>query len=159
MQQFDVIFEIFGRAVFEVAEVAEVKRPRNQKRWKFSNENLWKLDEIQNLASATSKMTSWPQWPRKRLGKFFQKLHFQNQWIKLRKMSYSSVSNNKYVRSLKCYNGLICARGHFMFEFFTFFFFIFVLAQRSFGKYKSSIHKKSQLSISHPGCSGLVFYS
>ena len=25
------IFEIFGRAVFEVTEVAEVKRPRNQK--------------------------------------------------------------------------------------------------------------------------------
>ena len=40
MQQFDVIFEIFGRAIFEVAEVAEVKRPRNQKQWKFSNENL-----------------------------------------------------------------------------------------------------------------------
>ena len=58
MQQFDVIFEIFGRAVFEVAEVAEVKQPRNSKRQKFSNENLWKLDEIQNLASATSKMTS-----------------------------------------------------------------------------------------------------
>ena len=36
MQQFDVIFEIFGRAVFEVAEVAEVKQPRNPKRWKFS---------------------------------------------------------------------------------------------------------------------------
>ena len=30
MQQFDVIFEIFGRAVFEVAEVAEVKLPKNQ---------------------------------------------------------------------------------------------------------------------------------
>ena len=30
MQQFDVIFEIFGRAVFKVAEVAEVKWPRNQ---------------------------------------------------------------------------------------------------------------------------------
>ena len=58
MQQFDVIFEIFGRAVFEVAEVAEVKQPRNQKRLKFSNENLRKLDEIQNLASVTSKMTS-----------------------------------------------------------------------------------------------------
>ena len=40
MQQFDVIFEIFGRAVFEVAEVDEVKRPRNQKRRKFSDENL-----------------------------------------------------------------------------------------------------------------------
>ena len=40
MQHFDVIFEIFGRAVFEVAEVAEVKQPRNQKCQKFSNENL-----------------------------------------------------------------------------------------------------------------------
>ena len=40
MQQFYVIFEIFGRAVFEVAEVAEVKRPQNQKWQKFSNENL-----------------------------------------------------------------------------------------------------------------------
>ena len=40
MQQFDVIFEIFGRAVFEVTEVAEVKQPRNQKRRKFSNKNL-----------------------------------------------------------------------------------------------------------------------
>ena len=58
MQQFDVIFEIFGRAIFEVAEGAEVKQPRNHKRRKFSNENLWKLDEIQNLASVTSKMTS-----------------------------------------------------------------------------------------------------
>ena len=40
MQQFDLIFEIFGRAVFEDAEVAEVKQPRNQKCQKFSNENL-----------------------------------------------------------------------------------------------------------------------
>ena len=53
--------KIFYPGVFEVAEVAEVKQPRNSKRRKFSNENLWKLDEIQNLASATSKMTSW--WP------------------------------------------------------------------------------------------------
>ena len=58
MEQFDVIFEIFGRAVFEVAEVTKVKQPRNQKQRKFSNENLWKLDDMQNLASATSKMTS-----------------------------------------------------------------------------------------------------
>ena len=43
---------------------------------KILNENLLKLDEIQNLASATSKMTSWPQWPRKRLSGFFQKLYF-----------------------------------------------------------------------------------
>ena len=43
---------------------------------KILNQNLLKLDEIQNLASATSKMTSWPQWPRKRLSGFFQRLHF-----------------------------------------------------------------------------------
>ena len=40
MQQFDAIFEIFGRAVFEVAEVAEVKRPWNSNQRKFSSENL-----------------------------------------------------------------------------------------------------------------------
>ena len=56
---------------------------------KTLNQNLLKLDEIQNLASATSKMTSWPQRPRKWLSEFFQKLHFLNQCIKLRKMSYS----------------------------------------------------------------------
>ena len=80
-------------------------------------------------------------------------------WLNCNAFKTETIKHDKYVRSLKCYNGLICARGHFMFEFFNFFFFIFVLAQRSFGKYKSSIHKKSQLSISHPGCSGLVFYS
>ena len=56
---------------------------------KILNQNLLKLDEIQNLASATSKMTSWPLRPRKWLSEFFQKLHFLNQCIKLRKMSYS----------------------------------------------------------------------
>ena len=56
---------------------------------KILNQNLQKLDEIQNLASATSKMTSWPQWPRKWLNEFFEKIHFLNQCIKLRKMSYS----------------------------------------------------------------------
>ena len=43
---------------------------------KILKENLLKLDEIQNLASATTKMTSWPQWPRKRISDFFLKLHF-----------------------------------------------------------------------------------
>ena len=56
---------------------------------KILNENLLKLDEIQNLASAASKMTSWPQRPRKGLSELFQKCNFWNQWIKLRKMSYS----------------------------------------------------------------------
>ena len=55
--------------------------PRGQttsksKTTKILNENLLKLDEIQNLASATSKMTSWPQRPRKWLSGFFQKIHF-----------------------------------------------------------------------------------
>ena len=58
---------------------------------KILNENLQKLDEKQNSASATLKMTSWPQWPQKGLGEFFQKLHFSNQHIKLRKMSYVSA--------------------------------------------------------------------
>ena len=58
-----------------VSEVVEVKQPRNSNRRKFSNENLWKLDEIQNLASATSKMTSWPQQPRKRLSEFLKSVH------------------------------------------------------------------------------------
>ena len=43
---------------------------------KILNENLLKLDETQNLASGTSKMTSRPQRPRKGLSEFFQKLHF-----------------------------------------------------------------------------------
>ena len=43
---------------------------------KILNENLLKLGKIQNLASATSKMTSWPQRPWNWLSEFFQKLHF-----------------------------------------------------------------------------------
>ena len=50
--------EIFHPGVSEVAEVAKVKWSWNSKRRKFSNENLWKLDEIQNLVSVISKMTS-----------------------------------------------------------------------------------------------------
>ena len=72
----NVIFEKIPWAPSEDAEVTEVKQPWNTKPRKFSNENLWKLDEFQNLASATSKMTFWPQRPRKRLSEFFQKLHF-----------------------------------------------------------------------------------
>ena len=47
--------------------------------------NLWKICID---FRPTSKMTSWPQRPRKRLSGFFQNIHFWNQWIKLRKMSY-----------------------------------------------------------------------
>ena len=60
MHWFEAIFKIFACAISEVAEVAEVKQPRNPRWHIFLYENLWKLDEIQNLASATSKMTSWP---------------------------------------------------------------------------------------------------
>ena len=42
---------MFYPGVSEVAEVADVKQ--------FSNENLWKLDEIQNLASVTSEGAQW----------------------------------------------------------------------------------------------------
>ena len=73
--------KIFYPGVFEVAEVAEVKQPRNSKWQKFSNENLWKLDEIQNLASATSKMTSWQPLDLNDLGRgsvfFFKKYIFK----------------------------------------------------------------------------------
>ena len=48
---------------------------------KILNENLLKLDEIQNLAPATSKMTSWPQQPQKGVIELFQKLHFWNQYV------------------------------------------------------------------------------
>ena len=50
--------EIFNPGVPEVSEVVEVKQPWNSNQWKFFNENLWKYDEIQNLARATSKMSS-----------------------------------------------------------------------------------------------------
>ena len=72
----NVIVENIPPALFEDAEVAEVKQPLNSKRWKFLNENLWKVDEIQNLVSGILKMTSWPQQPRKGLSDFFQKLYF-----------------------------------------------------------------------------------
>ena len=64
------------------------------KTMKILNKILLKLDEIQNLASGTSKMTSWRQRPRKWLSEFFQELHFLNQCIELRKMSYSSAFNS-----------------------------------------------------------------
>ena len=44
---------------------------------KILNENVWKLDEIQNLASATSKMISWPQQLRKGLSDFFKNYIFK----------------------------------------------------------------------------------
>ena len=63
---------------------------------KILNENPLKIDEIQNLASATSKMASWPQGPRKGLSEFFQKIHFLNQGKALRKMSYSSALSSNF---------------------------------------------------------------
>ena len=58
---------------------------------KILNQNSSKIDDFQNLASATSKMASWPRWPRKGLSQFFQKIHFLTQGNALRKMSYSSA--------------------------------------------------------------------
>ena len=46
------------------------------KTMKILNENTLKIDWIQNLASMTSKMASWPRGPQKGLSEFFQKIHF-----------------------------------------------------------------------------------
>ena len=72
----NAIVEKIPPAVFEVAEVAEVKRPRNWKRQKFYYEKSQKLDDLEILASATSKMTSKPQQPRRLPSGFYSKLHF-----------------------------------------------------------------------------------
>ena len=79
---------IFGKFAMIWGHFQNISTSRFRGRWcrrgqttsksktmKILNENLLKLDEIQNLASATSKMTSWPLWPRKRLSGFFQKIH------------------------------------------------------------------------------------
>ena len=61
MEQTDfknVIVENIPPALFEDAEIAEVKQPRNSKRQKFYYEKLYKLDDLEILASATSKMSS-----------------------------------------------------------------------------------------------------
>ena len=63
-----VHFDQWNKLIFEdaeVAEVAEVKRPRNSKRWKFYYKKWWKLDDFEILASVTSKMTSKPQQPQR----------------------------------------------------------------------------------------------
>ena len=81
----------FKNVIFEKipwAEVSEVKWPRNSK---LLNKNLLKIDEIQNLAFATSKMASWPRRPRKGLSEFFRKIHFLTQEKALREISYSSA--------------------------------------------------------------------
>ena len=72
----NVIFENIPTALFEDAEVAEVKQPRNSKQRKFYYETSQKLDDFEILASATSKMTSKPQQPRRLPSGFYLKLHF-----------------------------------------------------------------------------------
>ena len=57
----NVIIENIHWALFEDAEVAEVKQPQNSKRRKFYYEKWKKLDYFEILASVTSKMTSKPQ--------------------------------------------------------------------------------------------------
>ena len=57
----NVIVENIPPALFEDAEVAEVKRPRNSKGRKFYNEKWQKLDDFEILASVTLKTTSKPQ--------------------------------------------------------------------------------------------------
>ena len=65
----NVIVENIPPALFKDAEVAEVGR-------KFYCEKSEKLDDFEILASATSKMTSKPQQPRRLLSGFYLKLHF-----------------------------------------------------------------------------------
>ena len=72
----NAIIENIPPALFKDAEVAEVKRPRNSKRQKFYYEKPKKLDDFEILASATSKMTSKPQQPRRLPSGFNLKLHF-----------------------------------------------------------------------------------
>ena len=72
----NVISENIPPALLEDAKIAEVKRPRNSKRQKFYYEKSYKLDDLEILASATSKMTSKPQQPRRLPSGFYLKLHF-----------------------------------------------------------------------------------
>ena len=88
MEQTDVIVENIHWALFEDAEVAEVKRPRNSKPRKFYYEKWLKLDDFEILASVTSKMTSKPQQPRRPPIGFWFKWYFRNQWFPLIEMSY-----------------------------------------------------------------------
>ena len=77
---------------------------------KILNENLKKLDEIQNLALVTLKMNSWPQRPRKGLSDFFSKITIlksvhqteKNEVqlgfiVKLLKLQWSHTPNSKKV--------------------------------------------------------------
>ena len=72
----NVIVENIPPAIFEDAEVAEVKQPRNLKQQKFYYEKSKKLVDFGILASVTSKMTSKPQQPRRLPSGFYLKLHF-----------------------------------------------------------------------------------
>ena len=56
----NVLFENIPPTLFEDAEVAEVKQPRNSKRRKFYCKKWLKLEDFEILASMTSKMTSKP---------------------------------------------------------------------------------------------------
>ena len=67
----NVIFEKIPWAPSEVAEVT--LKPKTTK---ILNENSLKIDEIQNLASATLKMASSPRGPQKGHSEIFQKYIF-----------------------------------------------------------------------------------
>ena len=63
---------------------------------KILNENSLKIDEIQNLASTTSKMASWPWGPQKGLSEFFQKIHFLNQGKAIARLSGQTFTNTSF---------------------------------------------------------------
>ena len=70
---------------------------------KILNENLQTLDVIQNLASLTSKMTSWPQRPQKRLSIFFKKYVFKISGSSWEKWAIARFSSKTFKCSNLCY--------------------------------------------------------
>ena len=63
---------------------------------KILNQNLSKLDEIQNLASATSKMTSWSQRPWNGPSEFFKSYIFKIRGSSWEKWAIARLSSQTF---------------------------------------------------------------
>ena len=63
---------------------------------------MWKLDEIQNLASATSKMISWPQQLRKGLSDFFKNYIFKIRASSWEKWAIARISSQNFTSFYLC---------------------------------------------------------
>jgi hypothetical protein len=92
----NVIFEKIHWPPSEVAEVAEVKRPRNSKWWKFQMKTHLKQMKSKFWPRRPRKWPWRPRGSRKGLSEFFQKIHSLNQGKALRKMSYSSAFSSNF---------------------------------------------------------------